>query len=738
MKQKLLTLFTLLLLVCSGAWGVDYETLFTVTGPTSKSITQNNVTVSSSNDIQSKTFNNVANTKVFKIDSKPLVITSTTNNITKITFTACYSSSGTSLAKSCKVSVSTDGETYNTLESGVTVSGGTGTSATNTAGIYISGYGGKTDVTVEFSTAYRYLKIEKDGKETWVNSLTVYKTAAPSTPTLTGAWKRNDVAVTEADVIVQGGSVTMPTFTVGATSGDPSGKYNVSYAFKSGYQSGIFEESEGNPTITSNQPSIASTAVTGTATIVATLTTTDAKSFAQPTTNTFEYTVTINAPAAPTFSPDASAVVSGTAITMTSPDGGEIWYTTSGVDPTESNKTVYDEEAKPTITDATTIKAIARVNGYSSAVTTAEYTLVTLLEEATSVNTAKTWDWTKVSGDNVSSLSSSTTPTNTEEFVYDNLRILYNLTFTDPFDATALLVKGKNVWDGGAFRAGGSSYIKINFIVPGLVKVTYSNTGNSNGTRYASVNGTRVGSGSSKNGGGETTGSIHVTTGVTTIAGLQDATGNEGGDVRIRKIEFIPDVPVTISSAKYATFASDYDLDFSNMDDEGLYAYTATEKASEIEFKQVDGSVKAGEGLLLYSATAKTYNVPVATNSPAAVSGNKLVRGTGAAVASTDDEGATYNYVLSNNGGEVNFYRAAGKEVGKNKAYLKNIPEGVAGAKFFLPTGDEEGEETDEIRSIENSELRMENSDYYNLAGQKVGADYKGIVIVNGKKIVRK
>lgn len=45
-------------------------------------------------------------------------------------------------------------------------------------------------------------------------------------------------------------------------------------------------------------------------------------------------------------------------------------------------------------------------------------------------------------------------------------------------------------------------------------------------------------------------------------------------------------------------------------------------------------------------------------------------------------------------------------------------------------------DDTDGILSIENSELRMENS--YNLAGQRVGKDYKGIVIVNGKKIVNK
>jgi len=31
--------------------------------------------------------------------------------------------------------------------------------------------------------------------------------------------------------------------------------------------------------------------------------------------------------------------------------------------------------------------------------------------------------------------------------------------------------------------------------------------------------------------------------------------------------------------------------------------------------------------------------------------------------------------------------------------------------------------------------LRIENYDYYNIAGQRVNGDYKGIVIKNGKKV---
>ena len=191
-------------------------------------------------------------------------------------------------------------------------------------------------------------------------------------------------------------------------------------------------------------------------------------------------------------------------------------------------------------------------------------------------------------------------------------------------------------------------------------------------------------------------------------------------------------VPVTITAAKYATFASDSDLDFSGVD--GLYAYTATVAGDELTFNKVT-EAKVGEGLLLYADvnTSTVFYVPVATNSPAAVSGNKLVRGTGAAVTSAGDNSGEYNYVLSNNGGEVNFYRAAGKVVGKNKAYLKNIS-ATATSKFFLPTGEDE---TDGIKSVQGSRFTV-NGEAYNLSGQRVGKDYKGIIIVNGKKLIRK
>ena len=82
-------------------------------------------------------------------------------------------------------------------------------------------------------------------------------------------------------------------------------------------------------------------------------------------------------------------------------------------------------------------------------------------------------------------------------------------------------------------------------------------------------------------------------------------------------------------------------------------------------------------------------------------------------------------YILDDN----NTFRkaAAGAAIGAFRAYVTSSG---ALSKMAVVLG-----ETDGIRSIENGELRIEKYDYFNLAGQKVNGDYKGIVIKNGKKV---
>ena len=194
-------------------------------------------------------------------------------------------------------------------------------------------------------------------------------------------------------------------------------------------------------------------------------------------------------------------------------------------------------------------------------------------------------------------------------------------------------------------------------------------------------------------------------------------------------------VPATISAAGYATFSSTEKLDFTGV--EGLTAYKATATGeSSVTLKDVTGVVPAETGLLLKGA-ANTYYIPVSTAAASDVTGNLLQSTATAEYTVTGDETGTA-YVFGSLNDVVGFYKAAdGKKIGVGKSWL--LVPGTGGAKdvefLSFVFGDEEQGETDGIKAVSTS---VENDVRYNLAGQKVGADYKGIVIVNGKKFVVK
>ncbi len=80
--------------------------------------------------------------------------------------------------------------------------------------------------------------------------------------------------------------------------------------------------------------------------------------------------------AAPTFSPAAGEVESGTQVTLSQPDAALIMYTLDGSDPSYANEVGNPYEGAITVTEAVTIKAIAVDNdGNESAVASAAYTI---------------------------------------------------------------------------------------------------------------------------------------------------------------------------------------------------------------------------------------------------------------------------------------------------------------------------------------------------------------------------
>lgn len=90
------------------------------------------------------------------------------------------------------------------------------------------------------------------------------------------------------------------------------------------------------------------------------------------------------APDVPVFGLEAGTYSSEQTVSLTcSTDGAEIRYTLDGTEPTATS-TLYTEEI--TITETTTVKAIAVKNGISSATVSATYTIISLDGEGTQAN----------------------------------------------------------------------------------------------------------------------------------------------------------------------------------------------------------------------------------------------------------------------------------------------------------------------------------------------------------------
>ena len=207
-------------------------------------------------------------------------------------------------------------------------------------------------------------------------------------------------------------------------------------------------------------------------------------------------------------------------------------------------------------------------------------------------------------------------------------------------------------------------------------------------------------------------------------ANIKDQTFKFYKKVQVAKVE--------IKSAGKATFSSTSKLDFTGT---GITAYIAkTTSETSVSLTEVS-VVPANTGLLL-SGEAGTYDIPVSSESADDVKGN-LLQSTATAAHNITNEEVDKAFVFGSLNGNVGFYKAAkGKTIGVGKSYLLLSGTGAKDVEFLsLGFGEEENETT----SIsEELRVKSEESAAYNLAGQKVGKEYKGIVVVNGKKYLRK
>lgn len=202
--------------------------------------------------------------------------------------------------------------------------------------------------------------------------------------------------------------------------------------------------------------------------------------------------------------------------------------------------------------------------------------------------------------------------------------------------------------------------------------------------------------------------------------------GNNSGNYEWT-IEEVTTLPVTITSAGYATFFAPVAVEIP----EGVEAYYTEEvDGNAVMLTAIEtGVIPANEGVIL-KGEANTYNFNI-TADAAAVAGNKLAGTCAAEYVSVDA------YVLSKVDGVVGMYKAL-KNQQSNTSWLNNgfkayLPATAGGEARFLVFnfGTETG--IDELKG-ENGNVKAE---IYDLSGRRVQNAQKGLYIVNGKKVVR-
>ena len=208
--------------------------------------------------------------------------------------------------------------------------------------------------------------------------------------------------------------------------------------------------------------------------------------------------------------------------------------------------------------------------------------------------------------------------------------------------------------------------------------------------------------------------------------------GSQGVYINSIKVTFNKDISLAVSSAERATL---YYSDRSFIIPEGIVARTYKIEGNVLsrsrEYKKGDVLPKgtavvleAKEGKYIFEETSKTGE----TDPHNALCGSD---------STTITSGGEVYYVFGKGSNGVGFYwkKANGKAftTEAHKAYLVYTPSKTTNAKSFLGF-----DVALEIQGPTVREKTTFDGPIYNLAGQRVDKDYKGIIIVNGKKYLNR
>ena len=185
---------------------------------------------------------------------------------------------------------------------------------------------------------------------------------------------------------------------------------------------------------------------------------------------------------------------------------------------------------------------------------------------------------------------------------------------------------------------------------------------------------------------------------------------------------------LNMPASGFATYYTSYPVKFSDLD---LEAYTVklNDDKKTIEMIKFDGVVPAGKVVLVKGIGNKSYRLTGSENAGEAFDTDlKVSDGT---ITSTVSKNV---YGLATVNGQDGFYKApTDKTIPAKCGYLEVAQ--TAGAAFYS-LGDITGNTTG-FADVKAETVKAD-AQMYNLAGQKVGKGYKGIVIKNGKKMILK
>lgn len=208
--------------------------------------------------------------------------------------------------------------------------------------------------------------------------------------------------------------------------------------------------------------------------------------------------------------------------------------------------------------------------------------------------------------------------------------------------------------------------------------------------------------------------------------------GKYDGIVSIKNLKIVAEKvkqeSLTIPSSSFATYAAYYPVNYAKL---GLTAYAVklNDAKDGVEFTEIPGVVPAGVPVLLKGDANKEYALDKVDGWSPVSTDLKASDGTSA----SKDE--TTLYALSTVDGVTAFYPVKkNSPIPAKRCYLEVKSTSAKAAFYSLGTN---FGETTGISSVENK-VEKADAPVYNLAGQLVGKDYKGLVIKNGKKFVIK